>query len=91
MDGLKENFINKVASFIDYLSKHLPDDAVARLKEMSEAESVPRAKVMYECMLRNLRLADETDRPVCQDTGLIPGGVSERSRLPRLFVRASET
>ena len=71
MDGLKENFINKVASFIDYLSKHLPDDAVARLKEMSEAESVPRAKVMYECMLRNLRLADETDRPVCQDTGLI--------------------
>ena len=82
MDEKKEKFIGALSAFTDYLSKHLPDDILARLKEMSDSESVPHAKVMYSCMSENLRLADETDRPVCQDTGLVQFFVKIGMRFP---------
>ena len=87
MEWDRQKFIDTVARFIDYTAKRLPDDVVARLKEMSDSETDERAKVMYACMLEDLARADASSRPVCQDTGLVQFFVtvgSECKLLPLL-------
>ena len=60
-----------VARFTGYIGKHLPDDVLARLREMRAQEDSPLAKVVYDSMFDNLARAAELDRPACQDTGVI--------------------
>ena len=60
-----------LAGFIGFLGKVLPDDIRAKLQELAAKETEPRAKLIYETMMENQRLARELNRPSCQDTGVI--------------------
>ena len=60
-----------VADFVGHIGKKLPDDVVAKLKELGDKETDPLPKVLYETMTRNQNLAVALDRPSCQDTGVI--------------------
>lgn len=71
-----------VAKFIALVGKRLPDDVTAKLKELSEEETVPMAKMIYETYLKNQDLAYELNRPSCQDTGLIQMFVRVGSKFP---------
>jgi L(+)-tartrate dehydratase alpha subunit len=42
------------------------------------------ARIVYNAMLENIELADELDRPVCQDTGVIQYFVRSGERFPLL-------
>lgn len=66
-----QEMTDTLANFIKYFGKVLPDDIQKKLKELAEAEVSPMAKLTYETMLRNQQLAQELDRPSCQDTGVI--------------------
>ena len=58
-----------MAKFTAYFGKHLPDDVLAKLKEMRTKQDTPLAKVMYDSMFTDLELADKFNVPFCQDTG----------------------
>lgn len=60
-----------VANFTGLVGKRLPDDVTAKLKELSEEETMPMARMIYEAMEKNQSQAYELNRPSCQDTGLI--------------------
>ena len=60
-----------VADFVGHIGKKLPDDVVAKLRELGEKETAPLPKVLYETMTKNQNLAVQLDRPSCQDTGVI--------------------
>lgn len=60
-----------IARFIDYSGKHLPDDVTAKLRELSAREQTDMARLFYDAMFEDLRLADALSRPCCQDTGVI--------------------
>ena len=62
---------DKVAKFVAYVGKKLPDDVEAKLAELAGKETNPLAKTIYETMATNQKLAEELDRPCCQDTGVI--------------------
>ncbi|RLE88692.1 MAG: fumarate hydratase [Thermoprotei archaeon] len=50
---------------------HLPPDVKNALKKAYKTEDSEVARVQIEAILRNLELAEELNRPICQDTGLI--------------------
>lgn len=71
-----------VAKFTALVGKRLPDDVTAKLKELSDEETMPMAKMIYEAMEKNQNLAGELNRPSCQDTGLIQMFVRVGSKFP---------
>ena len=72
MDDLKrEKIVDSLADFIGMVGKYLPDDVEDALKRLAEEETEDRAATMYGCILDDLALAKELDRPLCQDTGVL--------------------
>lgn len=71
-----------VANFTGMVGKRLPDDVTTKLKELSEEETMPMAKMIYEAMAKNQEQAGALDRPSCQDTGLIQMFVRVGSKFP---------
>ena len=71
-----------VAKFTGMVGKRLPDDVTAKLKELSDEESMPMAKMIYEAMAKNQNQAVELNRPSCQDTGLIQMFVRAGTKFP---------
>jgi L(+)-tartrate dehydratase alpha subunit len=71
-----------MTKFTAYASKHLPDDVLAGLEELRMAEDSPMARIFYDAMFDDLKMADELDRPCCQDTGIIQYFVEAGSRFP---------
>lgn len=67
----KELFLDKMERFICLVGKKLPDDVAEKLQELAAQETVPLAKTIYETMAENQSLAEELDRPCCQDTGVL--------------------
>ncbi len=67
----RERFIDIMARFTAYMGKHLPDDVLAKLKELREREDTSLARIIYDAMFDDLQMARELDRPCCQDTGVI--------------------
>lgn len=67
----RDRFIDIMAKFTSYAGKHLPDDVLAKLRELRMQEDTPMAKLIYDAMFDDLKMADELDRPCCQDTGVI--------------------
>lgn len=67
----KERLTGILSRFIDYSSKHLPDDVYRKLEQMRSEEESPRALGFYDAMFEDLKMADEMDRPCCQDTGVM--------------------
>ena len=49
---------------------YLPEDVKKRIEDMHDAESWPQAREILERIMENYQLAQEGDRPICQDTGL---------------------
>jgi L(+)-tartrate dehydratase alpha subunit len=62
---------DRLAEFIAYTAKKLPDDVIGKLRELQAQETDPLPKVIYETMFRNQELAVQWDRPSCQDTGAL--------------------
>lgn len=69
--NLENKLIEKMASFISVVSMKLPKDVEDKLQELSEKETNPLAKTIYETMMKNQALAWEMKRPSCQDTGVL--------------------
>lgn len=69
-DNVKQ-MIDIVAKFVAHTGKILPDDVTKKLEELKKKENGQLAKVIYETMERNQKLAKDLDRPSCQDTGVI--------------------
>lgn len=60
-----------MSKFVGLVGKQLPDDVTKKLKELSEKEEAPMAKMIYESMFKNQEMASELNRPSCQDTGVL--------------------
>ncbi|MDD3852132.1 MAG: L(+)-tartrate dehydratase subunit alpha [Syntrophomonadaceae bacterium] len=82
VEAQRETFIDIMAKFTAYTGKHLPDDVLSKLKELQEKEITPLANIIYDAMFEDLRMADELDRPCCQDTGVIQYFVQVGTRFP---------
>lgn len=65
-----EHFTDTMTRFIDLGAKRLPDDVLARLRELQAGETSPLQQEIYDAYFRNLDKAAELNRPCCQDTGL---------------------
>ncbi|HUV24212.1 MAG TPA: fumarate hydratase [Methanomassiliicoccales archaeon] len=48
----------------------LPRDVMEALEESLEKETSPVAKIQLETILENIRLAEDSGAPMCQDTGI---------------------
>lgn len=70
-EEMVKTMTDKMAAFVAYTGKKLPDDVEAKLKELSEKEDFPLAKTIYETMFKNQELAYKLNRPSCQDTGVL--------------------
>ena len=73
---------DKMAKFVGYIGKKLPDDVITKLSEMRKQETSPLAKTLYDTMFRNQELAVQLDRPSCQDTGVLQFWVKCGTRFP---------
>jgi L(+)-tartrate dehydratase alpha subunit len=73
-----------MSKFIALVGKKLPDDVEAKLEELREKENSPLAKIIYDTMHKNQRLAMELNRPSCQDTGVLQFWVRCGSCFPLL-------
>lgn len=67
----RDHLVKTIADFIGMVGKYLPDDVEAALEKLAESETEERARTMYGCILDDLALAKEQDRPLCQDTGVL--------------------
>jgi L(+)-tartrate dehydratase alpha subunit len=81
---IKENFIQTMEKFMGLSCTRLPDDVVARLKEMRGKEDSPIQKVLYDSYFENLDKAIELGRPCCQDTGLLHFYIKAGTAFPHL-------
>ncbi|MGI6117280.1 MAG: L(+)-tartrate dehydratase subunit alpha [Bilifractor sp.] len=82
-DEMKVNQMTDImAQFIGFTAKKLPDDVIAKLKELRDKETSPMAGVIYETMFRNQELAVALNRPSCQDTGVLQFWVKCGTRFP---------
>jgi len=66
-----QSMTDTMARFTGYMGKRLPDDVMAKLRDIREQEDSYLAKVVYDSMFENQEIADKLDRPCCQDTGVI--------------------
>lgn len=82
MSNAVQLMTDKVAKFVGYTAKVLPDDVAAKLKELRGREHSPLAKTIYDTMFRNQDLAAKLDRPSCQDTGVIQFWVKCGTKFP---------
>jgi L(+)-tartrate dehydratase alpha subunit len=73
-----------MARFTALVGKQLPDDVLARLTRLREAEDGPLARALYDTMFQNLELARTLGRPCCQDTGALQFFVRAGARFPLL-------
>lgn len=71
-----------MSRFVALVSYHLPDDVSAKLTDLRAREDFPLAKVIYDTMFENQRLAKELKRPSCQDTGVMQFFVSCGENFP---------
>lgn len=73
---------DKMAKFVAYVGKKLPDDVEAKLAQLREQETSQLATTIYDTMFRNQKLAMELDRPCCQDTGVLQFWVKCGANFP---------
>ena len=79
-----QSMTQTMASFTSYVSKHLPDDIMGKLRLLRQTENSPLASVVYDAMFENLLQADKLDRPCCQDTGVIQYFIKAGANFPLL-------
>lgn len=79
-----QSMTETMTKFTGYMGKRLPDDVMAKLRELRAQEETYLAKVVYDSMFANQELADKLDRPCCQDTGVIQYFVKAGAGFPLL-------
>lgn len=71
-----------MGKFVGLVGIDLPDDVTKKLAELREKEDSELAKVIYDTMAENQRLAHEMRRPCCQDTGVLQFFISCGENFP---------
>lgn len=79
-----QNMTGVMSKFIALVGKKLPDDVEKKLAELREKETSPLAKIIYDTMATNQKLAMELNRPCCQDTGVLQFWVKCGADFPLL-------
>jgi len=80
-----EDLIEDVAvNLLRLAVTRLPEDVKASLKDAYEKERSPIGRIQLKAILDNIRLAEETGMPLCQDTGLISFYLKAGSRFEGL-------
>lgn len=71
MAGIPDSVIeDTVVELLRLAVTKLPADVEAVLKRIFEEETAPASRMQMKAILENLRLAEETGTPLCQDTGI---------------------
>lgn len=65
-----------MSKFVSLVSYHLPDDVSNKLTDLRSQEEFPLARVIFDTMVENQKLAKDLKRPSCQDTGVLQFFVS---------------
>ncbi len=65
-----DDIVKSIKNLIMHTATHLPKDALEALKRAYEEEESPVAKKVIEQLLENAKIAEEEEKPLCQDTGL---------------------
>ena len=71
-----------MSAFTALVGKKLPDDVEAKLAELRGKETAPLSKTIYDAMAENQRLAENLNRPCCQDTGVLQYWVKCGANFP---------
>jgi L(+)-tartrate dehydratase alpha subunit len=66
-----EKMTDLMSKFVSLVSYKLPDDVESKLAELRAEETNELAKIIYNTMDENQKLAFELKRPSCQDTGVL--------------------
>jgi fumarate hydratase subunit alpha len=77
---LKESIVKMISAAAIYLA----DDVKDALKKAYENEDKPVAKSIFKSILDNIRVAEEENRPICQDTGTVMFYVKAGEKFPLL-------
>jgi L(+)-tartrate dehydratase alpha subunit len=84
----KEEQVQKMtgvmSAFTALVGKKLPDDVEAKLAELRAKETSALSKTIYDAMALNQKLAEDLNRPCCQDTGVLQYWVKCGSAFPLL-------
>jgi fumarate hydratase subunit alpha len=71
---LNEISVSKITDAVERLcilaNKQLPCDIVSRIEEAAKSETDPLACSLLSDIKRNIDVADKTNLPICQDTGM---------------------
>ncbi|HID90904.1 TPA: fumarate hydratase [Candidatus Bathyarchaeota archaeon] len=91
-----ENVIKETASrLLELAATRVPKDVEEALRRALRGEKGEVARVQLQNMLRNIELARKTNRPICEDTGLIAflvragDGFPSLGRVPGLLAEAT--
>ena len=79
-----EQLTNILAGFVSFTAKYLSDDVLEQLKGLQACETSALAQANYTAMLDNVRMAEEQDKPICQDTGLVQFYIQAGTAFPYL-------
>lgn len=67
----RERLVRLLSSFLNTVAVRLPDDVLARVRELAERETGRYGRLVYGAVLENLELALRARAPLCQDTGVL--------------------
>lgn len=73
-----------LVEYIAVVGRRLPDDVTKKLDELSKIEVDPLQQLVYDTMRENQLLAEELNRPSCQDTGALQFFIKVGSKFPLL-------
>lgn len=73
-----------LVEYIAVVGRRLPDDVTKKLDELSKIEVDPLQQLVYDTMKENQMLAEELNRPSCQDTGALQFFIKVGSKFPLL-------
>ncbi|AYW44861.1 L(+)-tartrate dehydratase subunit alpha [Tetragenococcus koreensis] len=71
-----------LVDYIGVVSHRLPDDIAMKIKELGKIEIDPLQQLVYATMRENQMLAEDLDRPSCQDTGALQFFIKVGTNFP---------
>lgn len=77
---VKDNMVR----YIDHMAKVLPDDITEALCRLRNDETDESALNVYDNMFRNMELASQLGRPLCQDTGIVQFWIRCGAKFPAI-------
>lgn len=84
-DSLREILKISLVKQLKVAETILPSDVIKAIEDARDREENPMAKTILEAILKNIKLARETEKPICQDTGLITYYIEVGKDFPLLL------